>query len=81
MVSQYFIGGMMPESANPVQQPETIIEIRLSSAFRFCLRGISGSKVFVPKKKVYLTDTVRFNRQDPINFRYFRGGLREASGF
>ena len=28
MTSQYFIGGMMPESANPVQQPQTIIEIR-----------------------------------------------------
>src|SRR5213082_2393557 len=25
---QYFIRGMMPESANPAQQPETIIEIR-----------------------------------------------------
>jgi len=58
----------MPESANPVQQPQMIIESRLSSAFRFCLRGISGSKVFVPKKKVYLTDTVRFNRQGPISW-------------
>jgi hypothetical protein len=28
VISQYFIGGMMPESANPVQQPQTIIEIR-----------------------------------------------------
>jgi hypothetical protein len=28
LVSKYFIGGMMPELANPVQQPETIIEIR-----------------------------------------------------
>jgi hypothetical protein len=28
MISPYFIGGMMPESADPVQQPETIIEIR-----------------------------------------------------
>jgi len=28
MTSQYFIGGMMAESANPVQQPQTIIEIR-----------------------------------------------------
>ena len=27
-ISQYFIGGIMPESANPVQQPQTIIEIR-----------------------------------------------------
>jgi hypothetical protein len=27
-ISQYFIGGMMPESADPVQQPQTIIEIR-----------------------------------------------------
>jgi hypothetical protein len=28
MISQYFMDGMMPESPNPVQQPETIIEIR-----------------------------------------------------
>jgi len=28
MTSQYFIGGIMPELANPVQQPQTIIEIR-----------------------------------------------------
>jgi hypothetical protein len=28
IISQYFIGGMMPESANPVQQPQMIIEIR-----------------------------------------------------
>jgi hypothetical protein len=27
-ICQYFIGGMMPELANPVQQPQTIIEIR-----------------------------------------------------
>jgi len=27
-ISQYFIGGMMPESANPVQQNAIIIEIR-----------------------------------------------------
>src|SRR5207237_6506239 len=27
-ISQYFIGGMMSESANPVQQPQMIIEIR-----------------------------------------------------
>jgi hypothetical protein len=26
-ISQYCIGGMMPESASPVQQPETIIVI------------------------------------------------------
>jgi hypothetical protein len=28
MTSQYFIGGMMPESAIPMQQNATIIEIR-----------------------------------------------------
>jgi len=28
MTSLYFIGGMMPESANPVQQSLTVIEIR-----------------------------------------------------
>jgi hypothetical protein len=28
MISQYFIGGMMPESASGVQQSTTVIEIR-----------------------------------------------------
>jgi hypothetical protein len=28
MIYQYFIGGMMPDSANPVQQSVTVIEIR-----------------------------------------------------
>jgi len=28
MFFQYFIGGIMPELANPAQQPQTIIEIR-----------------------------------------------------
>jgi hypothetical protein len=27
-ISQYFIGGMMPDSANPVQKSLTVIEIR-----------------------------------------------------
>jgi len=27
-ISQYFIDGMMPESANPLQQSTTVIEIR-----------------------------------------------------
>jgi hypothetical protein len=27
-ISQYFIGGMMPDSANPVQHSVTVIEIR-----------------------------------------------------
>jgi len=31
-ISQYFIGGMMPESANPMQPGETIIEIRVLNA-------------------------------------------------
>jgi hypothetical protein len=28
MTFQYFIGSMMPEPANPVQQSRTVIEIR-----------------------------------------------------
>jgi len=28
MTSQYFIGGMMPESASPMQRSATMIEIR-----------------------------------------------------
>jgi hypothetical protein len=38
-ISQYFIGGMMPESANPLQQPQTIIEIRLYRGGWQCYRG------------------------------------------
>jgi hypothetical protein len=39
MVSQYFVGGMMPESANPVQQPHTIIEIRPYRGGWQCFEG------------------------------------------
>jgi len=37
MTSQYFIGGMMPESANSVQQPQ--IEIRLYRGGWQCYEG------------------------------------------
>jgi hypothetical protein len=39
MISQYFIGGMMPESANPVQQAQTIIEIRPFRGGWQCFEG------------------------------------------
>ena len=39
MISQYFIGGMMPESANPAQQSVPIIEIR---PFRGSRQGFGG---------------------------------------
>jgi hypothetical protein len=38
-ISQYFIGGMMPELANPVQQPQTIIEIRPFRGGWQCFEG------------------------------------------
>jgi hypothetical protein len=34
-ISQYFIGGMMPDSAGPVQQGLTIIEIRTYPAWEW----------------------------------------------
>jgi hypothetical protein len=40
MISQYFIGGMMPELANPVQQPQTIIEIRPYRGGWQCYEGL-----------------------------------------
>jgi hypothetical protein len=39
MTSQYFIGGMMPESANPVQQSQTVIEIRPFKGGWQCYEG------------------------------------------
>ena len=41
MISQYFIGGMMPESDNPVQQPQTLIEIRPFRGGWQCYEGPS----------------------------------------
>ena len=39
MISQYFIGGMMPDSANPVQQRLTVIEIRPFKGGWQCYEG------------------------------------------
>jgi hypothetical protein len=39
MISQYFIGGMTPESANPVQQSVRVIEIRPFKAGWQCYEG------------------------------------------
>ena len=38
-ISQYFIGRMMPESANPVQQGVTVIEIRPFRGGWQCFEG------------------------------------------
>jgi hypothetical protein len=38
-ISQYFIGGMMPDSANPVQQSLTVIEIRPFKGGWQCYEG------------------------------------------
>jgi len=39
MTSQYFIAGMMPELADSVQQPQTIIEIRPYRGGWQCFEG------------------------------------------
>jgi hypothetical protein len=39
MTSQYFIGGMMPESANRVQESRTVIEIRPFKGGWQCYEG------------------------------------------
>jgi len=39
MISQYLIGGMMPESANPAHQRQTIIEIRTFKGGWQCYEG------------------------------------------
>jgi hypothetical protein len=37
MISQYFIGGMMPEAANALQQSLTVIEIRpFKGRWQYC---------------------------------------------
>jgi len=38
-ISQYFMGGMMPESVNPVLQHQTIIEIRPYRGGWKCFEG------------------------------------------
>ena len=55
MISQYFIGGMMPELANPVQQPQMIIESWLSSAF---LSGRSAAQAPLSRKRKSISRTV-----------------------
>ena len=40
MVSQYFIGGMMSELANPMQQSQTIFEIRPYRGGWQCFEGL-----------------------------------------
>jgi len=39
-ISQYFMGGMMPELANPAQQSVTIIEIRPYRGGWQCFKGV-----------------------------------------
>jgi len=39
MISQYLIGGIMPELASPVQEPQTIIEIRPYRGGWQCFEG------------------------------------------
>ena len=39
MISKYFIGGMMPDSANPLQQSLTVIEIRPFKGGWQCYEG------------------------------------------
>jgi hypothetical protein len=39
MISQYFTGGIMPESTNPVQQGVTLIEIRPFKGGWQCYEG------------------------------------------
>jgi len=38
-ISQYFIGGVMPELVNPLQQPQTVIEIRPFKGGWQCYEG------------------------------------------
>src|SRR5207302_9574792 len=49
--------------ANPVQQSQTIIEIRPCSVFDFVEGWVRGSRTVVTKKDVNLADSIRFNRQ------------------
>ena len=44
MISQYFIGGMMPDSASPVQQGLTVIEIRPTEAVGSVLKRRACSR-------------------------------------
>jgi hypothetical protein len=50
MTSRYFIGCMMPESANPVQQPETIIEISAIKGGWQCYEGPGVGPYWIGEK-------------------------------
>jgi len=66
MISQYFIGDMMPESANPRQQPQTIIEIRPYRGGWQCFEAL-GEPYWTGKEAKqsaidYATARVKFER-------------------
>ena len=68
MVSQYFIGGMMPESVSPMQAGATIIEIR---PFRGGWQCYEGSGV-----QPYWTGGTA--KEDPID--YAKAGAKLGHG-
>jgi hypothetical protein len=70
-ISQYFTGGIMTDSANPVQQPQTIIEIRPFRGGWQCFEG--------PGVQPYWTgDTAKQSATDYAKARakYGRGEIR-----
>ena len=70
-ISQYCIGGMMPESANPVQQSRTVIEIRPFKGGWQCYEG--------PRRRTLLD--WRHGQKDAIGYataraKFGRGEIR-----
>jgi hypothetical protein len=68
MISQYFVGGVVADSASDVQQ--SVNDYRNPARLRhfdFVETWIRGSSTVVTKKDANLADGVRFNGQEPVS--------------
>ena len=68
MISQYFIGGMMPDSASPVQQGLTVIEIRPYRGGWQCFEAPGVQPCWPDRHQIHLTVG---------GFRHFVSAVRE----
>jgi hypothetical protein len=74
MISQYFTGGIMPESANPVQQGVTLIESAVQRRLAV-LRGVPVSNPTGPATRRERTQSVtplRAQNSDAAKFALIR---------
>jgi hypothetical protein len=72
MIYQYFIGGMMPDSANPVQQSVTVIEIRPFKGGWQCYEARVSDLTGLAILRSALPKTHRVGQREIIGFHRFR---------